>query len=149
MEDKMDKIEKIRLVSRLRGFEQEAKSLRIKIKKAEDKERPSWRLRQAKQVIGVDARHHLLAYAFLRGIPYKCLEPKCRDKNEPNVEMIISVAATFSPNSITDDKIRNWLEGKEIWAKRETTNREEKIEQYITTKTNTIFDKLKILVGGK
>lgn len=109
----MDKIEKIRLVSRLRGFEVEAKSLRVKIKKAQDKERPAWRLRQAKEIIGVDARHHLLAYAFLRGIPYKALEPKCRDENGPNIEMIISVATLFSPSYITDDKIRNWLDGKE------------------------------------
>jgi hypothetical protein len=35
------------------------------------------RLRGEKGSIGWDARMLLLAYAFLRGVPYRVLEPKC------------------------------------------------------------------------
>ena len=112
----MDKILKHKIVSRLKGFEQEAKSLRQKIKRIESKERYSYKLTLVKYILGVDTRHYLLAYALLRGLSYKTVEGKCREDNKPNVFILSKIIDNlyndhydFGKNVWTQDKIKEWL----------------------------------------
>lgn len=65
--------------TRVCAFAREGASVRAKIHKARDRER--YDLWNEKRSIGDDARWALLAYAFLRGKPYRHVEPKCRDLN--------------------------------------------------------------------
>lgn len=110
----MDKFLRHKLVSRLKGLEQEAKMLRSHINKAKGKKRPINSLQNIKSEIGWDARHHLLAYAYLRKVPYHTLEAKCRADNRPNVELILTIAEAFfdwQGKNPTKEKVEGWLAG--------------------------------------
>lgn len=43
-----------------------------------------------KRGVGRTARLSLLAYGLLRGLPYKAMEPKCREGNEPSCSLILA-----------------------------------------------------------
>lgn len=59
----------------------EGAGVRAKIHKAHDRER--YDLWNEKRSVGGSARWALLAYAFLRGKPYRNVEPKCRELDQP------------------------------------------------------------------
>lgn len=54
------------------------------------------------------ARHVLLAYAFLRGVPYRALEPRCRPDNEPIPQHIV--------NALFAHRVSDWKSGAEVQA---------------------------------
>lgn len=68
-------------------------------------------LRYEKKCLGYETRNLLLAYAFLRGMPYKAAEPACSDK--PSVRGIKRVVQEELPHSSADidDRISSWLDG--------------------------------------
>lgn len=79
-----------------------------------------------------DIRHHLLAYALMRGRPYKTVERKCRADNRPwadSIKYILSYHKAFEDldemervqDLMTESSIRAWLD-----APLETPGAEEK-----------------------
>ena len=59
-----------------------------------------------KDVVGHEARHSLLAYACLRGVPYKVVEPKVRSDNLPNWEKVRELALRFGGKA---DEVDVWV----------------------------------------
>lgn len=76
-------------------------------------------LANRKRQIGIDARHHLLAYAFMRGLSYSSIEKSCRSDNKPSPDYIFKIVAShlqpfgkidninFSP-----EIVEQWLRGE-------------------------------------
>ncbi len=64
-------------------------------------------------VIRPESRYSLLAYAYLRGMPYKAVEASC--KESPKVSRIAKLAARFDGYESLDariDKVSKWLNEK-------------------------------------
>ena len=66
-------------------------------------EKAVWRYANRKRVVGVDIRHHLLAYAFLHGTPYSKLEKRCAENNKPQAEIIFKIVQAHAPKCTMDD----------------------------------------------
>jgi hypothetical protein len=63
-----------------------------------------------KRRIGVYARHHLLAYAFLRGMSYNRVEAKCNNKpSEQLVYLVYKITTKFVSCEIDREQITNWF----------------------------------------
>jgi len=92
------------LIGKINGLAGESKKARNRINKATTQE-AVWPLAYRKHLIGVNTRHHLLAYAFLRGIPYHKAEAKCGEFNKPNAGQIFKVVEQHAPSWIAYDPI--------------------------------------------
>lgn len=97
----MDK--RIYLKVKIKSLAEEAKIIR-----KEEARNPEFRLGLAEHRKGIvrnEARHTLLAYAFLRGKDYKQVEPKCHEKPEwSRVEsMIIKYGVYWADDMSHDD----------------------------------------------
>lgn len=90
------------LIGKINGLASEARKARNRIKKAETTEK-KWPIINRKRIIGINTRHHLLAYAFLRGIEYHKLEAKCGDGNAPIPSEIFKVVEQHAPTWIPYD----------------------------------------------
>lgn len=106
---------KILLVGKIKGLSEESKHTRQLIIKAKS-EKKVWRHAYTKRVIGLDIRHHLLAYAFMRGEAYHNLEKKCSVGHNPNANSILQIVIAHlpflqSPKNWTLDKVNAWLAG--------------------------------------
>jgi hypothetical protein len=122
----IDRAYRHRLVGKIKGLAAESQQLRLTIKKTNKKthEAKVWGLTYAKQKVGWEARHLLLCYAALRGVPYRTLEPKCRKDNKPDPKLLFQLIEGHSfPGSLvrkdfhsawepkwTLEKIVAWLE---------------------------------------
>jgi hypothetical protein len=84
------------LIGKINGLAAQAKKTRNRIKTAKTEQRV-WRLAYRKHVVGIDIRHHLLAYAFLRGTPYRKVESKCGEFNKPSADLIFKVIEQHAP----------------------------------------------------
>lgn len=87
------------LIGKIKGLADESKHLRLTIKKTNKKthEAKVWGLTYAKRQVGYEARHLLLAYAAIRGVPYRSLEPKCRQENKPSPVLLLELIKNHSP----------------------------------------------------
>lgn len=57
------------------------------------------------------ARHVLLAYAFLRGVPYRTVEARCRPDNEPIPQHIVNVLFVHRVSTWRSKaEVQAWLE---------------------------------------
>lgn len=56
-----------------------------------------------------EARASLLAYGFLRGVPYEAMEATCRDDNRPNWTRVESIAKKFGRNDFDQEKFDLWM----------------------------------------
>lgn len=63
--------------SRVRALAREGRDVRLRIHQAHDRAR--YDLWNEKRAVGTRARFALLAYAFLRGRPYRSVESKCSE----------------------------------------------------------------------
>lgn len=67
-----------------------------------------------KGVVGVESRHSLLAYGFLRGIPYQKMEPSIKEGNDPNWAKVERNAKRFytkrTPESDFEKEWKEWLD---------------------------------------
>lgn len=109
----MNNVEKFCLIGKIKGLANQAQVTRILISKAKKQERV-WSLCATKRGIGIDARHHLLAYGLLKGTPYRAMESKCRDDNKPSATYLRSVLALHMSTYTLDrlwslEKISAWL----------------------------------------
>ena|ERR1035441_4053720 len=112
---------KFLLIGKIKGLANEARRARISIDKHAAKKnfRGVWHASYRKYVIGTDTRHHLLAYAFLRGTPYLMVEKKCAKM--PTASLIYKVVEAHAPNyvasnwyRVTEESVKQWLNGEEV-----------------------------------
>lgn len=106
---------KILLVGKIKGLSEESKHTRQLILKSKNEKRV-WQCAYTKRVIGLDIRHHLLAYALMRGEAYHTLEKKCGTGRGPNANAILQIVLAHlpflqSPKNWTLDKVNAWLAG--------------------------------------
>lgn len=60
-----------------------------------------------------NARYALLAYGYLRGMPYKRIENKTRDDNEAQMLLIATFVAAATNQNADRDDIDKWLKAPE------------------------------------
>jgi hypothetical protein len=87
------------LIGKINGLSEQSKKTRIRFKEAKTPEK-RYSLYYRKRVIGTNSRHHLLAYAFLRGISYHKIEAKCDESNSPIANDIFKIVEQHAPNYI-------------------------------------------------
>lgn len=121
------------LTAKIKGLASESQKLTYKIKNVKSsnlelKKRIStiWWCSVYKRDLGIDTRHHLLAYAFIKNIPYSKVESKCEIK--PSIDKILKIVMSvgyirrLSPrtgqlliSSRTEEKMKEelqtWLNG--------------------------------------
>lgn len=90
------------LIGKINGLALQSKQARRRLNKSAAKKnlKGVWRAAYRKTIIGIDTRHHLLAYAFLRGIPYHTVEKKCGEFNLPNAASIFKIVEAHAPTWI-------------------------------------------------
>jgi hypothetical protein len=91
------------LIGKIKGLALESKKARTRILKAK-KEEAVWNLSSRKRVVGIDIRHHLLAYAFLRGVSYRAVERACGKDNKPNADLIFKIVAAHAPRLLCNEE---------------------------------------------
>lgn len=99
------------LIGKINGLSVESKKARKRILSAKN-ESAVCSFAGRKRIIGLDIRHHLLAYALLRGTPYSDLERNCREDNKPNAESILKIIQVHVANYFTIDIVNAWLKGE-------------------------------------
>ena len=87
---------KFRLVGKINGLAEEVKRTRFNLVERAKAEKPVTILADRKRAVGDDIRHHLLAYAFMRGTSYHQLERKCRNDNKPSAQRIFDIIKLHS-----------------------------------------------------
>jgi hypothetical protein len=107
---------KILLIGKIKGLAGEVKHTRKLLLKAKTEKRV-WQCAHTKRIIGLDIRHHLLAYAFMRGEAYHNLEKKCRPEHQPNAESILQIVHAHLPwfqskTKWTVERVQDWLKGE-------------------------------------
>lgn len=105
MEKLLDSRNKVCLVGKIKGLSEESKRSNKKFNF------------YIKNYLGLNIRHHLLAYAILKGLDYKSLEKSCRKDNKPNSKLILEVInchiIDYYKNKFwTIEKIDQWLSGE-------------------------------------
>lgn len=116
---------KFLLIGKINGLANESKRARILYRGAKEK---GWKFAHRKNLVGFEARHYLLAYGFLRGIPYKKMELNCREDNEPNPKSIFKIVQLHAPSyimydpytktggktyTVVEEDVVKWLAGEE------------------------------------
>jgi hypothetical protein len=112
----MNNTERNRFVGKIKGLAEQTRLARkcIAVAAKAKKEKAVWSFTDTKRGLGVDARHHLLAYGFFRGVPYLKMERACRDDNRPNAQAILNILAVHVhpwqlEKQYTLEKINAWL----------------------------------------
>lgn len=90
---------KFTLIGKIKGLSSESRKARNLILKS-NFDPKKWELAYRKYIVGIDIRHHLLAYAFLKGKPYSKLEQNCRQDNKPSIELIFKIIEAHAPRWI-------------------------------------------------
>jgi len=57
-----------------------------------------------------EARAALLAYGYLRGVPYKAMESKTKEDNRPNWKRVRTIAKKFGKSSYNEETFTAWAE---------------------------------------
>jgi len=95
----------------IKALAKEGKAFRPRIHAAQDQER--YNLWDEKRAVGQEARYLLLAYAFLRGIPYRILEKKCYEDDCKYLRYHLiqgfKDALTNHEYEISEAELENWL----------------------------------------
>jgi len=106
------------LIGKIKGLATESKRARARIVKAK-KEEAVWNLASRKRLVGIDIRHHLLAYAFLQGRSYHSVERACAKDNLPRADFIFKIVEAHAPKwtptigsyNPTLNDVQVWLSG--------------------------------------
>jgi len=117
--------QKFVMIGTIKGLAVEAKRARKLILGAHSNE-ALWSCTWRKKLVGANIRYNLLAYAFLKGMPYAKLEQKCREDNKPHATPIFAIVKANAPSWLAYDKftkqgggpyvptveaVQAWLEG--------------------------------------
>ncbi len=104
MKNLLDTRNRVCLVGKIKGLSEESKRANKKFNI------------YIKNYIGSNVRHHLLAYAILKGLNYNSLERKCRENNKPNSKLILEIInshlSEYQRKNYTIEKIDQWLNGE-------------------------------------
>lgn len=66
-----------------------------------------WGLRNHRTVdVRSEARSAIIASGFLRGTPYRKMEPRCRPKHDPDWKRVEQLVAKYGPSDAADVKVR-------------------------------------------
>ncbi len=95
-----------KLQSEIKSLAADGRALNPRIQGASGRERAS--LRREKAEVGDRARHLLLAYAFLRGVPYAALEGTCR--RLPSFDLVLRHAERHGV-APTSAEVGAWKDG--------------------------------------
>lgn len=110
-------VSKIILIGKIKGLAAESKHT-SNLKNGTSFVPKKYKYSNNKRIIGLDIRHHLLAYAFLSGKQYSVLEKKCRVGNEPRAADIVNIAMLHVPEyvirygKLTVEIVNDWIAGK-------------------------------------
>jgi hypothetical protein len=97
----------IHLKIKVRSIADEARSIRQEARK--ESGMVKWGLNHHRTtVVMVHARHNLLAYGVLRGIPYRRMEEKCREA--PDFSLVESITKRFGAS---EETISYWVDEAE------------------------------------
>lgn len=105
------------LIGSIKGLADESKRVRSKLHICHSDVGKN-ELADSRRFIGNRSRHNLLAYAFLRHVPYSLVEKKCRDDNKPDPKLIHEIVSMHTNKYLLNyeiyslDAVKNWLEGK-------------------------------------
>lgn len=103
------------LIGKIKGMAVESRRARARmLKRLKQKDKPVWHLAMRKIVVGKDIRHHLLAYAFLRGDAYYTLEKTCREDNKPSAVKILDIIKSTTLYKIELAEVEQWLNGEQV-----------------------------------
>jgi len=97
---------RIYLKVKIKSLATEAKIIRQEERKARERRDRTLRIGLAGHRRGIvrhEARHSLLAYGFLRGVPYDKMEAKCHGNDEPEFGKVYKLVQKFGVQ-------REWLE---------------------------------------
>jgi len=97
-----------------RSRETEARQIRKDIQGSSGMTR--WALWNDKRDFGYNTRHVLLAYAFVRGMPYKAAEPNCAEDNVPSRVEIAGWLKAITDLDVAADEISAWLGAQPVAA---------------------------------
>jgi hypothetical protein len=104
--------ELLALKAKLCGFELASRKLRRRISNVKGMKR--WSLQFRKSALGSWTREHLIAYGVLRGLAYAKIEPKCDERNKPNIDRIVSIihahTSSWERKKWTRDHVAKLLE---------------------------------------
>lgn len=101
---------KYRLVGKINGLATDVRRTRFNLVKRARADKPTWVLASRKRAVGDEVRHHLLAYAFMREIPYSKLERKCREDNKPSASKILDIVRFHGSTRVWRfEQIQQWL----------------------------------------
>lgn len=114
MEKNISKYYKHCLIGKINGLAEQVKRTRVLIVKGRTEIYKN-EVAMTKRFIGSEARHHLLAYAFMKHIPYSSIEKKCASGNKPDavriLEIVHSHMYSFQRKQWTTDMVIAWLKG--------------------------------------
>lgn len=101
---------KFRLIGKINGLADDARRTRFHLLERVKKEKPVYILAARKRAVSDDTRHHLLAYAFMRGTLYQQLECKTRKDNKPSAGKILDIVRMHAPSRVWRiEDIQQWL----------------------------------------
>ena len=95
----------------LRQREAESRAIRKQIHESSGLDR--WNFWNDKRELGSNTRYVLLAYAFLRGMPYAVCEIKCEYANRPAPHSLQNFLL-HRGHDVSLDVIKNWFKGQRV-----------------------------------
>lgn len=96
------------LIGKIKGLAIESKRARNKLLKSKTIIKRQY-FTNIKDYIGDSARHHLLAYAYMRGDNYFSIEKNCRANNKPNPDYLLKIIKQHSNAECNLESINSWL----------------------------------------
>lgn len=107
-----NKLQLLGLKAKICGYQHVSHRLRNRINRLEGDRRHAGQL--TKRELGTHTRSHLLAYGFLRGIPYRQIERHHGEGNAPDPQRILEIARdglyTWQQRDLTVENVRAWLD---------------------------------------
>jgi len=79
-----------------------------------ERSRYFWSIDYKRGELKEEIRHHLLAYGFIRNVPYKKIERKCGEDNHPSFRKIFDIASAYSDRGLIQSMVEDWLAGEAL-----------------------------------
>jgi hypothetical protein len=108
----MNKLQRLGIKAKICGCQHISYSLRKQISRLKGDRRHQGQL--TKREFGMQTRSYLLAYGFLRGIPYKQIEERHGIGNPPDARRILEITHeglySWQRKELTLERVRAWLD---------------------------------------
>lgn len=94
------------LRAKVRGFHAEGSTITQRISRSKlERKHNLW---NAKRALGTYARHHMIAYGLLRGIPYERIE-RCAPNNAPDPQYVLKIMQDHDGMKHTLEQVKSLL----------------------------------------